>query len=185
MAKQKNEEVAVNPTPSPAVPVEPEVGKFDLVAYYPNGDKIQDPEVAIVTKRTPTGLDLWVFGDRTPLRRKSVRQMDDPWYTDPTFGAERKKRLFEDGCWDTVSSAKARMNAATEEAKAAVKRRQEAEQADRQSIIDQEPLLTEVAMEVEDLARQGFELPDICAAMRGKATPGQITNHLSNTTISA
>lgn len=185
MAKAKTEEVSVNSTPEAAVPVEPEVGKFDFVAYYPNGDKVQDPEVAIVTKRTPTGLDLWVFGDRTPLRRKSVRKMDDPWYTDPTFGAERKKRLFEDGCWDTVGAAKDRMANAQAEAKAATERRQKAEQADRQAIIDQEPLLTEIAMEVEDLARQGFELPDICAAMRGKATPGQITNHLSNTTISA
>ena len=185
MAKAKTEDTAVATAPTVNETNETEVGKFDHVAYYPNGDKTQEPEVALVTKRTPTGLDLWIFGDRTPLRRKSVRHLSDAWYDDPTFGAERKKRRFEDGCWDTVTAAKARMASAVDDAKAAAKKRQDAEQADRQRIIDEEPLLTEVAMEAEDFARQGFAIPDICAAMRGKATPGQITNHLNNTRISA
>ena len=157
-------------------------GLGDTVAYYENGDKSQQPQVAIVSNVTPTGLCLHVLSPRGISVRDYTRHIDDPWFAALD---QRQKTLNEKGAWDTLQSARRRLDEMARQRRLDVLRRQQAEEANKQDRADEEPLLDEVAMKAEELARQGFALPDIAAQLRGEATVGQIRNHFENNMVSA
>lgn len=152
------------------------------VAYYENGDKSQKPQLAFVSDVTPTGLNLHVLTPRGMSVRDYTRHIDDPWFTELD---QRQKTLQEKGAWDTLEEGQRRIDNEARLRREAVIRRQIAEEANRQAQIDSQPLMDEVAMAAEELARQGFAIPDIVTQLRGQATLGQIVNHFENHTISA
>lgn len=152
------------------------------VAYYENGDPAQEPLVALVTRITPTGLMLCVFTSSGPRQREYTRHIDDPWFT-ALEGRERVLR--EKGAWDTMDNAHDRLDEQAKLRREAVTRRQQAEEANRQTQIDEEPLLEEHAMAAEEMARNGVDLPTMVAKLGGKVTVGQLRGHFENNPVSA
>ena len=152
------------------------------VAYYENGDKSQKPQLAFVSDVTPTGLNLHVLTPRGLTVRDYTRHIDDPWFKEID---QRQKTLREKGAWDTLEEAQRRLDEEARLRREAVIRRQQAEEANRMSLADEEPLMEDVAMKAEELARQGFAMPDIVTELRGAATIGQVRNHFENNVISA
>lgn len=153
----------------------------DTVAFYGEGDPLQKPQPALVTEVTPTGLVVCVFTPQGPKQRDYVRHIDDPWFAELP---ERVRVRREKGTWDTMANALARMDEQAEARRQDVLRRQEAEAANRQSIIDEEPMLDEFAMQAEEMARQGVPVPEMVKKLGGKVTAGQIKNHFELNPVS-
>lgn len=165
----------------PVWEVLPKLG--ETVAYYRNGDSTQEPQVAIVSRITATGLTLHVFQISGPmLFRESVRHVLDPWHEERP---DRKHVRFERGCWSSWDLAQERQEAEQRRKAELLAKQRQSEEATRQMLADMEPLLEDVAMEAEELARQGFALPDIAEHFRGRCTIGQLKNHFETHSISA
>lgn len=154
----------------------------DTVAYYGEGDPNQKPEVALVREVCPTGLVLCVFTSSGPKQRDYVRHVEDPWFKEQDG---REKVMREKGTWDTIENAHARQDEQAKARAEAVLRRQQAEEANRAQIIDEEPLLEELAMAAEEMARKGVALPDMVKKLGGKVTVGQLKNHFDLNPVSA
>jgi len=152
------------------------------VAYYENGDKSQKPQLAFVTDVTPTGLNLHVFTPRGMSVRDYTRHIDDPWFQELD---QRQKTLREKGAWDTLDEAQRRLDHEALMRRQAVIRRQQAEEANKQSQIDQEPLMEDIAMAAEEMARNGIALPDMVTRLHGQATIGQLRQHFELNPVSA
>ena len=152
------------------------------VAYYENGDPAQKPMVGLVTDVTPTGLMLCVFTNSGPRQREYTRHIEDPWFTQLEG---REKVLRDKGAWDTIDNAHDRLDEQAKLRREAVLRRQQAEEANRQSVIDEEPILEEYAMAAEEMARQGVDLPTMVGKLGGKVTVGQLKSHFDLNPVSA
>lgn len=151
------------------------------VVFYEQGDPKQEPLLAKVTRVTPTGLLLHVFTLRGMQVREFVRHINDPWFQEGT----REKVLREKGAWDTLAAAQERLDQQAEARRQAVLKQQQAQEAGRQSIIDAEPLMTDVAMAAEQMARDGLTIPEMVTKLGGKATLGQLQHHFATHTVSA
>lgn len=152
------------------------------VAYYENGDPAQKPMLAFVSDVTPTGLCLHVFTPRGMSVRDYTRHIDDPWFKEID---QRQKTLREKGAWDTLDEAQRRLDAEAALRRAAVIRRQQADEANKQSQIDEIPLMDDIAMAAEEMARNGIALPDMVTRLHGQATIGQLKSHFELNPVSA
>jgi hypothetical protein len=154
----------------------------DTVLYYEQGDPEQQPLAAIVSKVAATGLCLHVFSPRGLTVRDYIRHIEDPWFTELEG---REAVLREKGAWDTLSAGLARQAAQAQARQEALRRRIQAEEADRKRMIDEQPLMEDTAMMAEELARSGLSLPEIASRFGGRVTVGQLQNHFELHPISA
>lgn len=153
----------------------------DTVAYYGEGDPGQKPELALVREVCPTGLVLCVLTSSGPKQRDYVRHVEDPWFKEQDG---REKVMREKGTWDTIDNAHARQDAQAEARRQDVLRRQAAEAANRAQIIAEEPLLEEVAMAADELAKKGVALPDMVKKLGGAVTVDQLKNYFDLNPVS-